>query len=101
MLAIKLLPPAFGFATAAAAAAASAGAGISLCFILLYPYLAFGAGEALSTAYSTAYLPTVIILVVALNQSVVAKRPKAAKFIAIDCYGLVSVLHNNYLARPI
>lgn len=55
----------------------------------------------LSTAYSTAYLPTVIILVGALNQSVVAKRPKAAKFIAIDCYGLVLVLHNNYLARPI
>lgn len=97
MLAIKLLPPAFGFATAAAAA--SAGAGISLCFILLYPYLALDLP--LSTAYSTAYLPTVIILVVALNQSVVAKRPKAAKFIAIDCYGLVLVLHNNYLARPI
>lgn len=99
MLAIKLLPPAFGFATAAAAA--SAGAGISLCFILLYPYLAFATPPPLSTAYSTAYLPTVIILVVALNQSVVAKRPKAAKFIAIDCYGLVLVLHNNYLARPI
>lgn len=36
MLAIKLPPPAFGFATVAAADAV----GISLCFILLCSYLA-------------------------------------------------------------
>lgn len=71
MLPIKLPPPAFGFATVAVATAAATVAvavGISLCFILLCSYLALAP---FCASLSTAYLPTVIILVVALNQSVV------------------------------
>lgn len=73
MLPIKLPPPAFGFATVAAAPAAATATvavavGISLCFILLCSYLALAP---FCASLSTAYLPTVIILVVALNQSVV------------------------------
>lgn len=68
MLPIKLPPPAFGFATVAVAtAAATVAVGISLCFILLCSYLALAP---FCASLSTAYLPTVIILVVALNQSV-------------------------------